>query len=559
MKKIYVLLAAVFFIVITGCGGSNEAPLSSAKAITAFKITSPVDATGIITEATHIIAITVPYDTIVTNLVATFTTTGASVKVGSIVQISGTTENNFSNSTTNPLIYKVTAADSSTQNYSVKVTVSPRSGSLDTTFGTSGKVTTTIGSGNSQALALGIQSGGKIVAAGRSYNSTGSKNDFALVRYNANGTLDTTFGTGGIVTTSIGTVNDEAFALVIQPDDSILVAGSSYNGISNKYDFAIAKYTIDGILDTTFNAAGTKPGTVTTSIGSINDYAFALRIQPSDNKVVVAGYSFNISSYKYDFALVRYNANGTLDTTTFNAAGTKPGTVTTSVGSINDYADDLRIQENGMIVVAGYSYISSNRCNFALVRYKTDGSLDADPVTGFGTDHTGIVTTPVGSGLDYAHALAIQSDFKIVVTGSSSNGNKYNFALVRYNANGTLDADTVTGFGTAHTGIVTTPIGSGFDSAYALGIDTDGRILAAGYSNNGSNFDFALARYNANGTLDTGFGAGGIVTTPVGSSDDYAFALGIQSSDGGIVVAGRSDNASNYGFALVRYWSSETP
>ena len=167
MKKLYVLLAAAFFMVITGCGSSSEAPLSSAKAITAFKITSPVDATGVITEATHTIAITVPYDTPVNDLVATFTTTGASVKVGSTVQESGTTENDFTNST-QPVIYTVTAADASTQDYTVTVTVSPRSGSLDTTFGESGKVTTTIGSGNSQALALGIQSGGKIVAAGRS-------------------------------------------------------------------------------------------------------------------------------------------------------------------------------------------------------------------------------------------------------------------------------------------------------------------------------------------------------------------------------------------------------
>ena len=485
MKKLYVLLAAASFMIVTGCGSSSEAPLSPAKAITAFKITSPVEATGVITEAAHTIAITVPYATNAAHLVATFTTTGASVKVNSTVQESGNTANDFTNSTINPVIYTVIAADASTQDYKVTVTVSPRSGSLDTTFGESGKVVTSIGSGNSQALALGIQSGGKIVAAGRSFNSTGNKNDFALVRYNANGTLDTTFGTGGIVTTSIGTVNDEAFALVIKSDDSIVVAGSSYNGSSKKYDFALVKYNANGTLDTTFGTGGI----VTTSIGSINDYAHALRIQSSDNKIVVAGYSFNSTSNKYDLALVRYNADGSLDTT-FNAAGTKPGTVTTSIiGSINDFADDLRIQPDGMIVAAGYSYSSSSKCNFA---------------------------------------------------------------LLRYNVNGTLD----TGFGTG--GIVTSPVGSGFASAYALGIDTDGRLLAAGYSDNGSNYDFALVRYNANGTLDTGFGTGGIVTTPVGSSDDYAFALGIQ-SDGGIVVAGSSYNGNNSDFALVRYWSSEIP
>jgi len=158
------------------------------------------------------------------------------------------------------------------------------------------------------------------------------------------------------------------------------------------------------------------------------------------------------------------------------------------------------------------------------VRYNTDGSLDAT----FGTD--GIVTTPIGSAEDIAYALVIQSDGRIVAAGSSFNSasNKHDIALVRYNANGTLD----TGFGTG--GKVTTTIGSINDYAYALGIQSDGRIVAAGKSYNGSNFDFALVRYNANGTLDTGFGTGGIVTTPVRKGEDIAHTLSIQ-SDGRIV------------------------
>ena len=395
------------------------------------------------------------------------------------------------------------------------------------------------------------------------------------MRYNANGTLDadpvTGFGAAhtGKVTTSIGSMNDEAFALAIQPDGKILVAGSSYNG--NDYDFALVRYKADGTLDadpvTGFGAAHT--GKVTTSIGSINDYANALGIQP-DGRIVVAGRSYN--GTKYDFALVRYNADGTLDAdpvTGFGAAHT--GKVTTSIGSgsIYDYAYALGIQPDGRIVVAGYSY-NGTKYDFALVRYNADGTLDADTVTGFGAAHTGIVTTSIGSGYDAAHALGIH-DGKIVVAGSSSNGNKYNFALIRYNADGTLDADTVTGFGAAHTGIVITPIGSGFDSAYALGIDTDGRIVAAGYSDNGSNvaagysdngsnYDFALVRYNANGTLDSTFGNSGMVTTPIGSDDDKAFALSIQST-GEIVVAGSSFNitSNKYDFALAKYWPSEIP
>ena len=175
-----------------------------------------------------------------------------------------------------------------------------------------------------------------------------------------------------------------------------------------------------------------------------------------------------------------------------------------------------------------------------IVTPPSSGSLD----TTFGTD--GIVKTPVGSNYDVAYALGIQPDGKIVAAGYSNNGGNYDFALVRYNANGSLD----TGFGTG--GKVITPVGSGYNIAYALGIQPDGRIVAAGYSYNGSNYDFALVRYNTDGSLDTDFGTGGIVTTPVGSSDDKALALAIQ-SDGGIVAAGYSDNGSNYDYALVRY------
>jgi len=521
MKKLYMLLVAAFFMLITGCGGSggDNAP-SSVKAITVFSLNGVF---GTITETGKTIAVTMPFGTDVTSMVATFTTTGASVKVGSTVQISGTTANNF----TSPVVYTVTAANATRQDYTVTVTVSPLSGSLDTGFGTGGKVTTPIGSGNDYALALGIQSDGKIVAAG--YSSNGSKYNFALVRYSTDGSLDTTFGAGGIVTTPIGSGHDVANALGIQSDGRIVAAGYSYNG--SNYDFALVRYNTDGSLDATFGAGGI----VTTPVGSDEDIAYALVIQ-SDGRIVAAGSSFNSGSNKHDIALVRYNANGALDT----GFGTG-GIVTTTVGSINDYAYALGIQSDGRIVAAGSSYNGSNY-DFALVRYNTNGTLD----TGFGTG--GIVTTPVRSGNDYAHALSIQPDGRIVAAGSSDNGIKYDFALVRYNINGTLD----TGFGTG--GIVITTIGSGFDIAYALGIQPDGRIVAAGSSNNGSNFDFALVRYNANGTRDTGFGAGGKVTSPIGSGDDYALAIGIQSSDGKIVAAGYSYNGSDFDFALARYW-----
>ena len=453
-----------------------------------------------------------------------------------------------SNSAPEPL------SSSSEKNIPRTVTVSPSlSGSLDTTFGTNGIVNTPIGSSYDGANALGIQSDGRIVVAGSSSN--GSNYDFAIARYGTDGSLDTTFGAGGIVTTNIGSGDDVASALGIQSDGRIVVAGKS--GTGSNYDFALVRYNTDGSLDTGFGTGGK----VTTPIGSDWDIAYALGIQ-SDGRIVAAGYSSN--GDHYDFALVRYNTDGSLDTR-FGAGGK----VTTSVGSGYDRAFALVIQSDGRIVVAGTSSSNGSKYDFALVRYNTDGSLD----TRFGTG--GKVTTLTGSGNGAALALGIQSDGRILAAGYSSNGGNYNYAIARYNTDGSLD----TGFGTG--GIVTTPAGSGYDRAYALGIQPDGRIVVAGTSSNGSNYNFVLMRYDTDGSLDTRFGTGfdigydkdSKVITTIGSVNDaspqsksgsivvavdsginyyYATALGMQ-SDGRIVAAGYSDNGIKYDFSLMRY------
>jgi uncharacterized delta-60 repeat protein len=552
MKKIVMLLAALLLTVITGCGGGggDSAPvsLSSTKAITGFSLN---DCFGMIDEAGKTIAVTMPPGTDVKTLVATFYTTGASVKVGSIVQTSGSITNNFS--TTKQVTYTVTAADAMTQDYTVTITVSSLfSGFLDTGFGatgTGGKVTTAIGSSDDVAHALGIQSDGSIVGAGSSYN--GSNYDFALVRYTKDGILDTGFGatgTGGKVTTAIGSGDAAAYALVIQSDDTILVAGYFYNSTNSSFYFALVKYTKDGIPDTGFGAAGT--GIVTTLIGSSGDYTYSALGVQSDGSIVVAGSSYDSINSKYNFALVRYTKYGILDTT----FGTN-GIVTTPIGSGYDYANALVIQSDDTILVAGRSSYNSfnSEYNFALVRYTKYGILD----TTFGTN--GIVTTPIGSGsiIDArANALGVQSDGSIVAAGSSydSTSSKYSFSLVRYTKDGILD----TGFGAAGTGIVTTSIGIGgyYDFAYALVIQSDDSIVVAGSSNNGGNYDFALVKYTKDGSIDTTFGTNGIATTPIGSSDDVAHALDIQpvgTSDFKIVAAGSSYIGGNYDFSLVRY------
>jgi len=396
-------------------------------------------------------------------------------------------------------------------------------GELDTTFDTDGKVTTSIGSGDDYVNSVVLQSDGKIVAAGYSYN--GSNYDFAIVRYNTDGSLDTTFDTDGKVTTPIASGDDRAYSVVLQSDGKIVAAGYSYNGSDN--DFAIVRYNTDGSLDTTFDT----DGKVTTQIGSGSEIANSVVLQ-SDGKIVAAGSSDNGSNY--DFAIVRYNTDGSLDTT-FDT----DGKVTTPIGSRSDTAYGVVLQSDGKIVAAGYSFNGSDN-DFAIVRYNTNGSLD----TTFDTD--GKVTTPIGSRSEIAFSVVLQSDGKIVAAGSSDNGSNYDFAIVRYNTDGSLD----TTFDTD--GKVTTPIGSRSDTAYGVVLQSDGKIVAAGYSFNGSDNDFAIVRYNTNGSLDTTFGTGGKVTTPIGSGNEEANSVVLQ-SDGKIVVAGSSVNGSNYDFAVVRY------
>jgi uncharacterized delta-60 repeat protein len=395
-------------------------------------------------------------------------------------------------------------------------------GSLDLSFDNDGKLTTAFGSGSDGGNSVAIQSDGKIVVAGTSY-SGGSSLDFALVRYNADGSLDNTFDSDGKETTAIGSGDDYGMSVAIQSDGKIVVAGNSSIGFY--HNFALVRYHADGSLDNNFDS----DGKVTTTIGSGDDFGMSIAIQ-SDGKIIVAGKSFNGSNN--DFALVRYNTNGSLDNS-FDS----DGKVTTAIGSGSDAGNSVAIQSDGKIVVAGNSNNGSNN-DFALVRYNANGSLDNT------FDSDGRVTTAIGSYDEYGMSVAIQNDGKIVVAGGSYNYS--DFTLVRYNADGSLDNTFDSD------GKVTTAIGSGNDFGNSVAIQSDGKIVVAGVSFNGSSNDFALVRYNANGSLDNTFDSGGRVTTSIGSYDDYGKSVAIQ-SDGKIVVAGQSLIYSQEDFALVRY------
>lgn len=405
----------------------------------------------------------------------------------------------------------------------VGVNAANASGTLDTTFDSDGKVTTRIGTNNDVANAMAIQSDKKIVLAGYSY--IGSNEDFSLARYNSDGSLDTSFDTDGKVTTAIGSNADVIRSVAIQSDGKIVVVGHTYDG--SQFDFALARYNSNGSLDTTFNTTGK----ITTPIGPANNSAFSMAIQ-GDGKIIAAGFANNGSND--DFALARYNSDGSLDTS-FDS----DGQVTTAMGPGNDAIRSIVIQSDGKILAVGNASNGTN-FDFAIARYNANGSLD----TSFDTD--GKLLTPIGSGADYAMSVAIQSDGKIVAAGYSYNGADNDFALARYSSNGSLD----TTFNT--TGKITTPIGSANNSGFSMAIQSDGKIVVAGFSYNGSNDDFALARYNSDGSLDTSFDSDGKYTAEFGSGNDVANVVAVQ-SDGKIVTAGYSYNGINLDFAMLRF------
>jgi uncharacterized delta-60 repeat protein len=339
-----------------------------------------------------------------------------------------------------------------------------------------------------------------------------------LARYMPDGKLDASFGGDGKVTTNFAAERGgkaEADAVALQDDGRIVMAGQSEG--ENVSKFAVARYKPNGHLDTSFGG----DGRVTTAFGSPQHWegADGVVIQ-SDGKIVAAGWS------EARFVLARYRSNGRLDTT----FGGGDGKVITRFGRAGAFASDLALQPDGKIVAVGFG-----RNRFALARYKPGGRLDPT----FGGD--GKVTSRFGSrrGGDIAEGVAIQPDGSIVAAGDADD--LTTFALARYESNGQLDPN----FGGGD-GKVTTRFKAGdfVEGADDVAIQTDGRIVLAGLAA----WRFALARYSPAGDLDPTFGGDGKVLTNINKSFEEAFSVGLQ-SDGRIVAAGEAGASG----AVVRY------
>jgi uncharacterized delta-60 repeat protein len=389
---------------------------------------------------------------------------------------------------------------------------------LDPTFGDGGRVSTPVG-GLGQGEAVVVQPTGGIVTAGWRTVSTGGATDFALTRHDSSGRLDDSFGDHGIATTDVGGPGDQAYDAAVLPDNGIVAVGRTDALGILKTAFGVVRYLPDGTPNQNFGNGGI----VTTPFSGKGAQANAVGVQP-DGKIVVAGYAIAANGVDSDFAVARYNADGSPD----DGFGDH-GITTTDLGTQNDDARALAIQPDGKILVAG----SADEA-IGLARYLPNGGLDPDfgnlgkSVTklGFGDTANGVALTPSGGILIAGYTVGAKSD--------------EDFLLAGFRADGTLDP----GFG--NLGYVTTDFGSGSDFAEGLTVDDQGGIVLVGRATSNTIIDLALARYKPDGTL-----AGPLITADFHGRGDFGQDVTLD-QQGRLVAAGYTANGGDTEFALAR-------
>jgi len=427
-------------------------------------------------------------------------------------------------------------------------------GFLDTSFNDDGKVTLLIGVSDSYAYGMALQSDNKIIVVGPAMMEGPGNTDFSLARFNSNGFPDSTFSEDGVANTPIASKSDYAWAATVQADDKLVVVGSYGGFVLTRYkvdgtidsslsldgirsgptggtakdvaiqddgkiilagytdeDFAVARYLEDGTPDSTFS----DDGYATTDIYG-EDRANAVAIQ-TGGKIILAGYRYNNYYVGYDIEIARYNPDGSVEAQLYNTKAV--------------IIRDIALQDDGKIIFIGDS------SGFCLMRYNSNLNID----NSFGTNGK-VITDVDPDGWESAYSAVIQPDGKIVVAGFAQTLVSQDFALVRYNSNGSIDST----FG--DNGKVFTDIDNSTDYARSLALQSDGKIVVGGYTYSGGKNDFALARYNTDGSLDYSFGINGKVITTISNDQDYAYSVNIQ-SDGKIILAGTSNND----FAIARY------
>jgi uncharacterized delta-60 repeat protein len=314
------------------------------------------------------------------------------------------------------------------------------------------------------------------------------------------GELDAGFGNNGRIATSVGNYGDQAYAVALQQDDRILVGGSSSNGAD--LDFALVRYHADGTLDLSFNY----DGTVTTQVGRGDDEIAALAVQ-DDGYIVAAGYSINDGSR--DFALARYTPDGERDT----AFGVN-GIVVTPFTDMDDEITAMAVDDEGRIVVAGYSTGTAGRV-VIVGRYLANGELDPT----FASEGVGL--TGVGDDA-LARSIDFDADNRIVVAGSYYNEDQTEVMVLRFTDSGDLD----TTFG--EDGLALPAYTIAPTEGFGVKVHESGAILVAGSVGSPGELDTALFNFTGKGLPDVRFGDNGMLVVEASREDDMALALDLK-------------------------------
>ncbi len=520
-------------------------------------------------------------------------------------------------------------------------------GTLDTTFDTDGMVYTNVTATSNRSLVdLDLQADGKIVVVSE-FNS-GSQ-DFRVLRYTTSGSLDTSFGNNGSITTDIGN-SEFPTSIIIQSDNKILVGGTTRNQSLSTENGFIARYTSTGLLDNSFNSNGKRIYSFTgvsfdkisnlaiqtdgkilfynkvyisstpkiilvrlnsnssydttfdndgiaiaTSPSNFTNYDNKLRIQPDGKYTIFTAIQTIINNVSNNDILgLRFNSNGTLDTS-FDS----DGILTLSYFSLNDSFGDFSCIGNS-IILSGNTQQTALQGKIAVSKLTSTASFD----TTFDTDGKLFFTFPYGAG-DFAFTSEIQSDGKILVGGRSYYNDKDYYSIARYNPNGAIDTTFGTNglviilnqdFGNINdivvdingkivigggsnfaiilrlnsNGSLDTTFGTNgfanfaqsFSNANDIKILSNGKILIAGYesytTNNVFSSNFMLARLNSNGILDTTFGINGISNNgSTNAGQEYLFKVEVQ-TDGKIITVGTISNGSDIDIVIFRYNSNGT-
>ncbi len=414
-------------------------------------------------------------------------------------------------------------------NNKAKITRRLSNGNIDLSYGNNGY--SVVASMN--VITAALQADGKIVVAG----GTDVLSDFMLARYNTDGTLDGSFGNGGVIITDIGSSYEYITAVIIIANGEIIAGGS--NNLNGHGQFVLAGYTAAGIPDVAFG----NNGIVITDFNNVYSGLWSLALQP-DGKIVAAG---TVGTNGGDFALARYNPDGSPDLS-FNFTGQ-----TTTDFGVGDWARSVVISSDGKIYAGGQSLDASGYPHFRIARYNADGSLDL--TFNFGT---GSVFEVIGAtSYDYLINIRLQNDGKIIASGHTLLAPASDIALIRINTDGAVDNS----FGTNGNGIVIGDINSGGDESDFLVIQQDGKILTGGYNSNFTNtpsYSFSCFRFNPDGTPDAGFGTNGSFIDFVPGAYYYYSALFLQ-ADGKLLTSSESYYGTTNKLFISRFNTDGTP